>query len=284
MIKFKKLAIVSCVSFAFLASNAFASTYRDGEPPTLDQPKPAPVIDDSKQVIYAFNHAYSKAKSPRIALFWNIELTDQVEEEKRETLAVNSAKNYKNNRSEDISSDAVGSTSKGEVSAKETFSMSVSSGTTKVEQHHRQTTLSERDMWQLETEFTKRLLDAGVSMIDRSAIIRVTAASGTDHSNLKKLETSSLIGKADLLLEVLMTKDPEAPIGWGFRGSLKQIKSGKIMGSFYLKGMPNIAAQPAKYMATDKGFDRVEETLRISVPRIGHTLAIDTMRELTGRF
>lgn len=224
----------------------------------------APLGPRAQAVVDDFERAYNKAGKPRVAMLWNRELTDRYANDRREVSRLGAQVSADGNR----------------------LSINASQGTEVAAQAQRQTSLSERDLWQLETEFTRRLLDAGVAVIDRATTMRLVArAPGGGGPDAQAVEMSALVGHADLFLEVLLTRDPNAPLGWGFRSNLKEIKSGRVLGSQYLSAMPELppTAKPT-WQVRPGGYEQVAGPVaRVTVQDIGDTLALDTMQELARR-
>lgn len=210
-----------------------------------------------------FAEAYAKANRPRIAIFWNRELSDRLGSAGREVLRM------QGQAARDGSH----------------FSLSASRGNETEREASRRTTLSERDTWLVETEFVQRLLDAGAVVLDRAAILRLTGANATGAENLQAVETAALVGKADLLLEILLTPDPNAPLGWGFRSNCKEVKTGRILGTQYLTAMPTLPPQAeAGYQVRNGRYERVApEPVKVSLRSVGETLAVQAMTELSRR-
>ena len=256
-------------------SNAQSSAQLAAQLPT-QQPQPvpfvlergavanAPLTPRAQAVVDDFERAYTRAGKPRVALMWNRELTDRYANERREVARLGAQVSPDGNR----------------------LSISATQGSEVTTQAQRQTGLSERDLWQLETEFTRRLLDAGALVVDRATTMRLAArAPGGGGADAQAVEMSALVGHADLFLEVLLTADASAPLGWGFRSNLKEIKTGRVLGSQYLSAMPELAP-PGKptWQVRPGGYEQVAAPVaRVTVQAIGDTLALDTMQELTRR-
>jgi hypothetical protein len=210
-----------------------------------------------------FAASYTKAGKPRMVLFWNRELDDRVGAESREVTRINTHRSGDGND----------------------YSLTASQGRESSSAPQRSNSLSERDLWLVETEFTQRMLDAGAALVDRAAIVRITAAGTSAPTSMPSIEMSALAGKADLLLEVLLTRDPSAPLGWGFRCNLKEVRSGRVLGSQYLSAMPELPprGEPG-FRAGPKGYERVEaEPVKLPIRAVGETLAAQAMSELARR-
>src|SRR5271163_4694214 len=80
------------IGFVLLAGSGLASAqYRPDQPPVLNPPAAVPQ-DDGAAIISAFRQKYATAKQPRIALFWNRELTDSIARATYEKSTTNSTK------------------------------------------------------------------------------------------------------------------------------------------------------------------------------------------------
>lgn len=258
----RAVAAAACVWLACAA----AVRAQAGEPSwVLDRSAAAATLDAgvARPVVEAFSSAYVRAGKPRVALFWNRELNDRLSRGTREVL-----------RAEvDASRDG------------RSLTASVSRGTETEGDTLRRTTLDERDLWLVEAEFVRVFLEAGTTVVDRAAIMRLAAARDRGSADAQQVEMAALKGHADLFLEVLLTGDPSAPLGWGFRCNLKDVKSGRLVSTQYLTALPSLPAPgAASFRARDGGYERVAAPPpRITVRDVGVTLALDAMRELTRR-
>lgn len=256
---------VAAAACAMLACAAPARA-QGGEPAwVLDRSAAAATLDvaAARPVVDAFSSAYARAGKPRVALFWNRELDDRLARGTRDVV-----------RAEvDASRDG------------RSVTASVSRGTETDGEALRRTTLSERDLWLVEAEFVRVFLEAGTTVVDRAAIMRLAAARERGSADAQGVEMAALKGHADLFLEVLLTGDPSAPLGWGFRCNLKEVKSGRLVSTQYLTALPTLPAPgAASFRARDGGYERVAAPPpRVTVRDIGVTLALDAMRELTRR-
>lgn len=225
-----------------------------------------PASPRAQQTLDAFAAAYARAGRPRVALWWNRGLSDRVASETREVQRITAQANREGTWA----------------------GITASRGTEVARESERRSTLAERDLFQVETEFTRRLLDAGVQVVDRATIVRLAAgkdAQAPAPQNTQALEMAALAGHADLFLEVLLSADPAAPLGWGFRTNLKAVKSGQVLGTAYLDAMPELPpAGRGTYVARAGGYDLVPAPpAKVTVQAIGDALALQTMQELTRR-
>lgn len=221
----------------------------------------------AQQTVRDFSRAYAQAGRPRIALWWNRQLSDRHSEHSREVARVQA----------ELSADG------------RRASLSSSRGPEGQGDALRPRLLSERDLFQVETEFTRRLLDAGVRLIDRATILRLTAGqAGSAQAgalDAQRLEMQALRGHADHFLEVLLSADSTAPLGVGFRIDLKAVADGQVLGTAYLSGLPELPATgPGRYEAQPGGYVLVPAPPpAVSVQAVGDALALQTLQELGGR-
>ena len=272
------------LALALLAAGSAAAQYRQEQRPVLEPPPLAQVPDRTKEIVDAFQSAYRSAGAPRIALFWNVLLTDQVAEGVTSSSRVRSERNETVNRLEQETAGEAGSSRIIDGDSRRTVDVTANRTTRATDSAKRGTPFAERDAWLLETAFTKTLMEGGANLIDRNMIVRTSAleleaGKGRD---LRSAEAKGLLGKADLLLEVLMTRDPDSPFGWGFRCNLRDISTGRLKGSFYTKALPAVAHRPAQFQATNKGFERADTRPVAGVDMVGQKLALDTMDQLKG--
>ena len=143
-----------------------------------------------------------------------------------------------------------------------------------------------RYAWQLETAFSDMLSQGGLNFVDRSTSLRLTDVqqTGKEDNNVKRLETKAIKANADMIMEVLATRDSASPLGYGFRITLKNIKTQKQTLAFYTVAQPPIATDvQARYVATDRGYAQVTDKQEFTADDVGKTLALDTMQHMNKR-
>lgn len=254
--------------------------YRAGLPPVIEPAPAAPARGSTDAVRQRFAQQYEAAGRPRIALFWNVQLIDSTEDRTVKVDRIQGGAGSRSSTSAQSTSGPVGQGSLRESSSETQVNMVRSQSTERVSDNpRRSTSLAERDMWQAETAFTSLMRTAGVRLVDRSTIIRTAAARDGTGSSTRTIETKALLGRADLLMEVLLTPDPKAPLGWGFRVDLKHIDSGEIRMSMYAEALPTDLPPPrVSYRAAPQGgYERVVESPSIGVDEIGRALGAQVM-------
>lgn len=254
--------------------------YRPGLPPVVE-PAPAAAPRGSGDVArQRFQQQYESAGRPRIALFWNVELIDSIEDRTVRVDRIQGGSRSRSSGSAQSTSGLVGQGAMRESSSETQVNVVRSQSTERLSDNpRRSSSLAERDMWQAETGFTWVMRSTGVRLVDRNTIIRTAAARDGTGGSTRTIEMKALLGKADLLMEVLLTPDPKAPLGWGFRVDLKHIDSGEIRMSMYAEALPADLPPPrVSYRASPQGgYERVVETPRIGVDEIGRALGEQVM-------
>lgn len=260
---------------ALIAAPAIAQgPYRQGVPDVLTPPPPPP----SRLTVAAgeFRARYARAGSPRIILFWNRVLSDEVQSQ------------YANRVS------AMTTSQSGVIGGRVGYSGYAAAGANvntfdaaatreRVREGERDSMAESAD-WKVETAFNRAFIDNGARFVDRAVAMRNTARGrrlGTD-PNVQEIETSALVGKADLLMEVLQTPDPDSPVGYSFRAEVKDVRTGRILATVVNDGS-NIRNGPGRFVATSSGFQR-EAPREISLQDIGRALAADLMGALSSRW
>lgn len=140
---------------------------------------------------------------------------------------------------------------------------------------------SARLAFALEAGFVARLRGAGIRVLDRRAIMRITDNSLEDGSfsrlspDRARLEMRSLAEHADFLVE--LRRDG----GDRFRITVLSVADGSVQALFSSNGVPpeEDGAEP-RWITTDEGFERRERT--VSLDAIGGELALLTLAGMSG--
>lgn len=274
------LAAVAAAGCPVAAQDLMPVQYRPGLPPVVEPAAAAPPRGSGDVTRHRFQQQYEAAGRPRIALFWNVELIDSIEDRTVRLDRVQGGASSRSSGSTQSTSGLVGQGSMRESSSETQVNVVRSQSTERLSDNPRRShSLAERDMWQAETGFTSVMRSTGVRLVDRNTIIRTAAARDGTAGSVRTIEMKALLGKADLLMEILLTPDPKAPLGWGFRVDLKHIDSGEIRMSMYAEAMPtDLPPARVSYRAAPQGgYERVVETPRIGVDEIGRALGEQVM-------
>ncbi|MES2496826.1 MAG: hypothetical protein V4618_11970 [Pseudomonadota bacterium] len=259
------------------ATGAVAQQYRDNMPEVLAAPPRAGGAAQNNAVTAsAFRAAYARKKSPRMVIFWNRQLTDSLstsyEEWSRYTLT--------DGRMADKTLYDDGSTT---VAGRAVESELRSGRTATAADGGRSGGLAERADWKAAQGFNRTMLSGGALLIDRTLIMRATAlGKGIDRSDAQSVEMSALVGKADLLVEVLQTPDDSAPSGYTFRVDVKDIRSGTLLATVVTQGVPSRGG-PGRWVAGPNGYQR-ERPLPPTVDQVGARVATEVMQALVANW
>lgn len=138
--------------------------------------------------------------------------------------------------------------------------------------------IPEREAWQIETSFTDAMARAGARLVDRATAIRLRNLTDKE-ARTQALEMSALSEHADVLCELLPTHDARALMGFGFRVSCKDVRTGAVLASTYATGG---SARRESDRPTVSGWVPPErpDTAHRNPVRVGRQLAQTLMAEL----
>jgi len=262
----------------FTALGHAQPVYRDGVPDVL-QPSAA----GGEATITRFRMAYEARQHPRVIVFWNRMLSDQITADRRADLRITDNRVFGARAVQDPGGDPNGWPSASERQGGGSRSIDMSIGE-RVTAPLPRPGLAESQDWGVESAFVETFLEAGTHLVDRNAAMQLIAASRKhqdaeprEQPDAQEIETAALVDKADLLMEVLQTPDPTGPLGFRFRVNMKETRTGRIVASVMWPTEP-LQEMPGEWVAGPNGFEKVvrETTLRT----IGRQLADETMQAL----
>ncbi|MEI6723229.1 MAG: hypothetical protein WCO67_20900 [Betaproteobacteria bacterium] len=293
------------LSLAALTAQAQApaipeSAYRSGQPEVLSRVPPpganGPVFSSA-----AFSAAYAKAGKPAMAVLWNREFSDMLQQSTAQTLTIDeSAAAVSRSQSGRVSGYSADRTTVGgpgyvasetnagaaTYAAGERRSAVVGNTTvtladTKTSQAQRRGPVERVDL-QMRSSFLQTIVSSGVRLVDRNVIMRTTAA-GQKGGNLdtQQIETEAIAKHAAMLMEILNTRDAQSPTGWSTYVSVKRLKDGMIVMEGYLDGQlpEGTPKPPAKFEADPRGgFRQVYEPVKVG--DVGKRAAEQTLARL----
>ena len=267
-----------------VASLAHAQ-WREGQAPTVTPP-PAPAPAPAPDVVAPFTRAYAAAGQPRVVLLWNRTLSDDSAEQTLAKTVIRDMGTVKRGGSSETTSGSAGKATISESTQDHDRTRTITSGTQRLREGPRRTALSERDAILLERAFVSEMSRGGMRFVDRSVAMRTTAASqhrgGGDH---QLIETDALLKHGDMLMEVVLVEDPEAPARYGFDVRVKDVRRGTTVASVYSRGVP---VQPPQgsgaWVAGANGYEfKLPPAPPLPGPaQVGTTVARDVMQELQG--
>ncbi|WBY00010.1 hypothetical protein PE066_10995 [Ramlibacter tataouinensis] len=251
------------------------SAYRRGMPEVLT-PAPVPAAAQPEFNRAAFLSAYAKAGRPTIAVLWNREFTDMLQQGTASQVSIDSV------RAGAASAEAVRlpGYAGAEVAGATVSSTTVTARETRTEQARRAGPVERTDL-EMRSAFMQTMAGAGARLVDRNVVMRTTAAARKDALDSQQVETQALSRHAKLLMEVLNTRDPAAATGWSTYVSIKRLADGVVLAEGYMNGQePEGTPRPApRYEADPKGgFREVVKTR--TVTDVGRLVAEQTLARL----
>jgi hypothetical protein len=226
----------------------------------------------------AFRSAYQRAGSPRLAVYFNRELSEEVREwipgdQQIIQVQVDHA----------LSGQSLAS---GPISAQQS-----SQARTEIQRRHYvgktgyRADPGELWMWQFEDAITARFLEGKAKVVDRAVIFRQMARlqpqpgmDGTESTSLN--EISALDRFADILVEMRIAPTSRGN-GYNFRASAKDVKSGRILASAIVGGANRRWSASGRYVATPNGYELQESVEDPAVEAVAHELTLKLMTAMT---
>jgi hypothetical protein len=257
--------------------------YRPDTPAVL-QPAEADLFRHRDEIVREFARAYGAQGRPRVALFWNRLYDDRVSEwtsgvrvtESERTRLNGSISGERSN-----GSGAAGSIA-GSLGADLSRDRSMQAEWRAPQQAR--WSLDEALALELEAGFTALLTEAAVAVLDRAAIMRLQdRAQRSATADAQRLETDALLGRADLLIELVMAPHPSAPLGASFKVTVKEVRTGRIVTSRTGDGHAALQASGQRWEVGDDGFVRASGQ-RETAWLVGEELALDLMAALAERW
>jgi hypothetical protein len=252
-------------------------------------PAPPPPAPKREDIAPLFAQAYRESGSPRIVLMWNRELGDKSQSTIVDKETTRETGSSSSNGLDKTTQGPTGSATMKDASNSFDRTKSVSSSRAPEAEAARTNALSERNAAMLQRVFVDEMNRGGVQFVDRALAIRLTAA--TQHrtgGDPKLIETDALLARADLLIEVLMIEDKDAPCGYGFDVRAKDFKRGVEIASVYSRAMPPPApVQPGNWVAGASDYVFKTPTAAAASPnaaQVGSALARDVMFTLGSTF
>lgn len=245
----------------------------------------------------AFGEAYARTGSPRMVVYINRELSAEVREWRTDKRIVASGDGSLHDLNSQLSASAMRDRDGAQagVSGSDVRLDVESRGGDAVfmEQQHLGDTArqgpGEAWMWEFEEGFITSLLQSGVTVVDRTVILRntrhaeQTGSKMYDLSSVRSTEAQALTKYADILVELLVSPSATAIHGYEFRAVAKDIRTGQILGVVSTTGqfqgqsiratdsgfvMQDGSASESEVIATPGGFER-----RLKFPTVGDASA-----------
>lgn len=173
--------------------------------------------------IASFADAYRRHGKPRLALYWNRQLSEALSDWYADTRVVSDRQSH--------------TTMEGDIALERS---SHSRNTLEVQRRvpdSRRGELPESFEWEFQDAFLAPFLDAGATVIDRGAMMRLAAAEAPAAGD-NTVEVRGLHGKADYLLEILVAPNWRSSTGYELRTRIIDVRSGAILAMVNAKGLP----------------------------------------------
>lgn len=248
------------------------SLYRMDTPTVLEPTEEVSEPTEIHSVKEAFGEAYRNAGSPRMAVLWNRTFSDRLRELESEFRLVHSRSNATRTETESNTSNET----------------SIEESALNVEYRKDDTrplpqSMSEMTEFEFEAGYARPLLEVGVKVIDRNAVMRLTHAKNVREDPSRTLddrqfiETEALKIHADMVIKILIAPSAESKLGAVFRVSVLDIRTGEVKADFFNDA---VFEGKERWTATHGGYIRVKQDRDISFEEMGEVLAVQTMKEL----
>ncbi len=260
---------------------------------TESQPSIKPdqsVAEVKRETISNFTKAYTAKGSPRIAIFLNRALSDEVRQWQANERVVVSGEGEKVKiaRTDNIlvPGAAVDSIQSGaEVEGSEDKERSIIVQAQNYVEEESRYGPGEKWMWAFEDGALEPFLEAKANLIDRATIIRLAAAKSNEGSDIqtvtvKQIEMDALKGHADIFIEMLVSRSMSAVYGYEFKASVKEVDSGRILANITSADWKGKRRRGRAVVATSEGYQLGGGMHLPAVKEVASDLAIDVMKEL----
>jgi len=219
-----------------------AAPVRDGADagPGIDQTIRPDPFRPREDLIQQFAAAYDKGGRPRLAFYWNRQLSDTLVQWYSDSRTVTTGK--------------TANSTEGDL----TFKQSGSNQNTVETQRRAMTEPGRRPPpetwdWEFQNGFLAPFLQANAVVVDRTAILRIMGA-GAEEIDPRTVEIMALQNMADLLVEVLVTNSPQATTGYELRARIIDVRTGRILAMVNSRNLRDWQRQ-GQITATPHGFD-----------------------------
>lgn len=270
----KRLALALCVPLLAPGFGLAASQTHEAAPMMAPVQKPltdedlkedrsAPQRTESADAIISRFKAAFGNQPPRMAVFWNRAFDDQVSDWSSNTRGVVSTRGSLNG---EVPDGNLNLQAQGQMAAQGEYrpNRRASSG---------------GPAFELQTGLVSQMIEAGVTVVDRDAILRITdnALETGDFSRLspdqRRLEMRALGEHADMLLVFRKLAHDK------FELEVLDVRDGRIRAMLSSNGVPPEKDKARQWKATDHGFQKVEQT--VTLDEIGQELALQTLARLS---
>ncbi len=265
----------------FPATSGGAEPYRQGEPAVMTPPAAKPKADrnDEAKTVKAFQDLYESKGKPRIVLFWNKELSDQLSD----FTTVARISNY---TQQSVTEKQSGGDPKTAGLGKETTAFARNDTNIDVRtEPQRRPQLGPLANQRMEGAFTGSFRDAKIHFLDRDLLMRLDEnqqrkTNAVDQSiDSKATEIAAVSERADILFQVGMVCDPSTRAGMAYQIQVSDLKTGAVYAQFVARDAGGVPDK-TRWQAGESGYEQVTIPGYADFTQSGHALALKTMEEL----
>ena len=225
--------------------------------------------------INRFSRAYATKGKPRIAIFLNRALSDEVREWRTSHRTVVEGEGSISKSRETHFSHRE-TTAKGPLTVYEQKQIELGGG---------RRSPGESNLWAFESGVMNLFLRAGANLVDRATIMRLTVLKDNQKDSTAQVsqnitEMKALVDKADIFVELLIARVPSSLYGYEFKAIAKEIKTGRIIAHATSLNWEEDDFKEKKIKATSDGYEITEETKIPKMKDLSRDLALDLMNSL----
>ena len=265
-----------------------AQDYRTGLPTVLDGGARAagPEADDgpgAAAIREAFARAYANAGSPRMAVYWNRPFSDRLSQ----WVALGRLRIDQRASAAGTFQGSDGRMGRMQMESDESGAIVLEGN---AGQDGRDRRLDPLAAAEFEAGFSRPMLAGGAELVDRATIMRITDSNigrGAGQERLddaQLVETEALKSFADLLVQITMLDDADAPLDTAFRVRVTRMTDGVIVADMVTRGRKDLESQQRGWKATAGGYAEDGRTKSVRVAALGRYVALETMQALAARW
>ena len=242
-----------------------------GESGSLDD---STFITGKSNIIEMFKKKYKDMDSPRIAIYLNKELSDEILEWRRINITAHVDYNVEKSNFMDTKKIVGSEDAQIELKARNKL-------------YANRKNPPEAWMWNFEDEFITPFVRNGVKLVDRALMLRLEAAKAVETADTSRrtVEVDALKDKADIIIEILIKSVPRSALGVQFKATAKSVKDASIVAvanSFNWEERLTKKRKKKKFVASADGGYK-EDTSNDDFPTVSEMsryLALDMMDAL----
>jgi len=276
--------LISLSGVALMISLSSTSTSQDAPgAPMITQNNPIVqnnnAFDSALKTKDEFKRAYFRAGKPKLAIFWNRKLDDQLSQWYTSSRNIDTRKGW-------------WSGGKGFTATQERLDVEG--------RFDDRAQPNELLGFQFGAGFTRTLINTGADIVDRDTIMRLThsqakeAADNIIVADYQQIEIDALIGYADYIAEILYTPSQPDSDQLTFLISVKEVKTGRLVAMFPSYTTTDETNYTYEWVTTPSGYEKVKvpvvherspydsDNVQPGTPEhIGWNVAMETMAALT---